>query len=143
MQNWGNAHYPSQNEEKALSLLNEHNTLLYEQFSKHNGNVIKELGDGFLTEFSSALQSVNAAIAIQHSLYVYNSTQEIDGRINIRIGIHIGDIVHTESDDIIGDGVNIASRIEPFSEPNGGGLCFSQQIYDQVHNKIKYTKIKE
>ena len=126
------------NEKKALSILKEHNTLLSDQFTKHNGCIIKELGDGYLTEFSSSLESVNAAIAIQHSLYVYNATQETDNRINIRIGIHLGDIVKTDNEDILGDGVNIASRIEPFSEPNGGGLCFSQQIYDQVHNKINF-----
>jgi len=126
------------NEKKALSILKEHNRLLSDQFTQHNGCIIKELGDGYLTEFSSSLESVNAAIAIQHSLYVYNATQEIDNRINIRIGIHLGDIVKTDNEDILGDGVNIASRIEPFSEPNGGGLCFSQQIYDQVHNKINF-----
>ena len=90
----------SNNEKKALSVLQEHNKLLSEQFTRHNGNVIKELGDGYLTEFPSSLESVNAAIAIQHSLYVYNATQEIDNRINIRIGIHLGDIVKTDNDDI-------------------------------------------
>ena len=128
----------SKNEKNALSILKDHNTLLNEQFNKHNGNVIKETGDGFLIEFPSALESVNGAIAIQNSLYIHNSTQDLDDRINIRIGIHLGDIVKTENDDILGDGVNIASRIEAHSEPNGGGVCFSQQIYDQVVNKINY-----
>ncbi len=130
----------SKNEKKALSLLQEHNILLNEEFAKHDGNVIKETGDGFLTAFSSSLKSVKAAIAIQNSLYLYNSTQDTDDQINIRIGIHLAEIVNKEKNgsvDVLGDGVNIAKRIEGFSEPNGGSLCFSQQIYDQVHDKIK------
>ena len=115
------------NEKKALSILHEHNGLLSEQFTKHNGNVIKELGDGYLTEFPSSLESVNAAIAIQSSLYVYNATKEIDNRINIRIGIHLGDIVKAENNDILGDGVNIASRLESMSPP--GGVLVSKNIY--------------
>ena len=133
------------NEKKTLALLKEHNLLLNEQFTKHSGNVIKETGDGFLTSFSSPLKSVTAAIAIQNSLHLYNSTQDTDDQINIRIGIHLSEIVNKDENgsvDLLGNGVNIASRIEGFSEPNGGGLCFSQQIYDHVHDKIKNYPIE-
>ena len=105
----------SKNEKKTLLLLQEHNLLLNEQFTKHSGDVIKETGDGFLTAFSSSLKSVKAAIAIQNSLHLYNSTQDTDDQINIRIGIHLAEIVNTDKNgtvDILGDGVNIASRIE-------------------------------
>ena len=72
----------SKNENKTLSLLKEHNLLLNEEFTKHDGNVIKETGDGYLASFSSSLKSVKAAIAIQNSLHLYNSTQDTDDQIN-------------------------------------------------------------
>ena len=67
----------NKNEKKTLSLLQDHNLLLNEEFTKHDGNVIKETGDGFLTSFSSSLKSVLAAIAIQNALHLHNSTQDI------------------------------------------------------------------
>jgi len=125
-----------QNEKKALELLEEHRKLLRAEFGKFNGTEVKTMGDGFLIEYPSSLDSVNCAISIQKSLDLYNTTREDEDRIKLRIGLHLGDIEKSE-DDVHGDGVNIASRIEPFSEP--GGICVSSQIYDQVNNKIKFN----
>ena len=125
----------NQNEKRALALLEEHRELLRIEFDKFNGNEIKTMGDGFLVEFPSSLDSINSAISIQKSIDLYNITKEVDEQINLRIGLHLGDVEKSEKD-VHGDGVNIASRIEPFAE--SGGICISQQIYDQVNNKIQF-----
>jgi len=123
------------NEKKAIALLEEHRSILREQFPKYRGREIKTIGDAFLVEYSSSLESINSAIAIQKSLDILNTTRDNDDKINLRIGIHLGDILKSE-DDVHGDGVNIASRIEPFAD--SGGICISQQIYDQVKNKVNF-----
>ena len=125
----------NKDEKTALSLLDEHNKLVRQQFDEFNGTEIKNTGDGFLVKYDSSLDSVNSAISIQKSLELHNSTREVNEQINLRIGIHLGDIEEKDGD-IHGDGVNIASRIEPYSE--SGGICISRQIYDQVNNKIKF-----
>jgi len=123
------------NEKNALELLKTHNDLLREEFSKFNGDEIKNTGDGFLVKFSNTLDSVKSAISIQKCLDLYNTTKDKNEQINIRIGLHLADVEQSE-DDIHGDGVNIAARIEPFAD--SGGICLSRQLYDQVNNKIKF-----
>ena len=124
------------NEKNALELLKTHNDLLREEFSKFNGDEVKNTGDGFLVKFSNTLDSLKSAISIQKSLDLYNTTKDKNEQINIRIGLHLGDVEQSE-DDIHGDGVNIAARIEPFAD--SGGICLSRQIYDQVSNKIQFN----
>ena len=123
------------NEKSALDLLRTHNTLLRDEFDKFNGIEIKNTGDGFLVKFPNSLDSVKSAISIQKSLDLYNTTKDKNEQINIRIGVHLGD-VETSDGDVHGDGVNIAARIEPFAE--SGGICLSRQVFDQVNNKIKF-----
>ena len=91
------------NEKNALELLKTHNDLLREEFSKFNGNEIKNTGDGFLVKFSNTLDSVKSAISIQKSLDLYNTTKDKNEQINIRIGLHLGDVEESE-DDVHGDG---------------------------------------
>ena len=117
------------NEELALELLEEHRRLLRSIFPKHRGSEIKTIGDGFLAEFSSALAAVQCGIEIQEMIAKRNSVNPSQGNFQVRIGIHAGDVVHRD-DDVIGDGVNIAARIEPLAE--AGGICISQQVFDQV-----------
>ncbi len=121
------------NEELALELLEEHRRLLRPLFSEYGGHVIDTAGDGFLVEFPSALQAVRCAIEAQKTLSGRNASVPAERTIQIRIGVHLGDVVFSEGD-VYGDGVNIAARLEPFAEP--GGICISQQVYDQVHTKI-------
>ena len=121
------------NERLALELLEEHRKIVRPIVASHNGREIKTIGDAFLIEFESALEATQSAIDIQKSLHDYNQQSKTDRNIHLRIGIHLGDVIRRESD-VLGDAVNIASRIEPLAEPDG--ICVSQQVYDQVRNKI-------
>ncbi|HEY2952714.1 MAG TPA: adenylate/guanylate cyclase domain-containing protein [Verrucomicrobiae bacterium] len=123
----------------ALELLEEHRSLLRGLFPKHQGTEIKTTGDGFLVEFASALAAARCAIEIQRSLVTRNVACATDRQLQVRIGIHVGDVVHEEGD-VLGDGVNIASRIEPLAGP--GGICLSRPVVDQIANKIDASLVK-
>ncbi len=122
-----------ENEGQSLELLAEHNRLLRPIFRKHSGQEIKAGGDGFMVEFASALNAASCAIDIQRTLAERNVLEPAGKRLYIRIGVHVGDVVHREGD-VFGDAVNIASRIEPLA--GSGGICISHQVYDQIQNKI-------
>jgi class 3 adenylate cyclase/TolB-like protein len=100
--------------------------------ARHRGRIVKTMGDGLLAEFPSAVEAVSCAITIQKRNAPDASTSE-DKRLVLRIGINLGDII-LEDDDIFGDGVNVAARLEGLSEP--GGLCVSRAIRDQVRDKL-------
>jgi adenylate cyclase len=121
------------NEAFALELLEEHRRLLRAIFPKHKGSEIKTIGDGFLIEFSSALAAVQCGIEIQEAITKRNSANPSQGNFQVRIGIHAGDVVR-RTDDLIGDGVNIAARIVRLA--GAGGICISQQVFDQVENRV-------
>ena len=120
----------------ALELLEEHRTLLRPAFLKHQGHEIKTIGDGFLVEFASAVAAVTCAIEIQEALASRNMDAPADRLFQVRIGIHLGDVL-LRGNDIVGDGVNIAARIEPLAD--SGGIAVTQQVFDQVYNKIPQT----
>src|SRR6476646_2581951 len=123
----------------ALKLLAEHRQLLRPLFRQHRGTENKTIGDAFLVEFNRALDAVQCAAKIQKILRERNVSSRETIKIQIRVGLHLGDVVYREND-VLGDGVNIASRIEPLAKP--GGICLSQQVYDQVHNKFTGKFIK-
>ncbi len=123
------------NEAQALEMLERHNGLLRPFFPKYHGREIKTIGDSFLIEFDSALDAVNCAIEIQNFLHDYNISTHEDSKIKLRIGVHLGDVVSKEGD-IFGDAVNIASRIQLLADPEG--VCVSEQVFYQVHNKITH-----
>jgi adenylate cyclase len=120
-------------ESSALKLLERHNRLLRPVFPRFHGREIKTEGDKFLVEFDSALEATTCAVELQRFLHELNLTAAPDAKIVIRIGVHLGDVVHT-GDDILGDSVNIASRIEPLATP--GGICVTEPVFSQVRNKI-------
>jgi adenylate cyclase len=123
-------------ERQALQVLERHNRLLRPFFPKYNGREVKTIGDSFLIEFDNALDATLCAIEIQKFLHDYNLSTQEGWKIKLRIGVHLGDIVR-KNNDILGDAVNIASRIEPLCDAEG--VCISEQVYDQVHNKIGYS----
>src|SRR6266568_1463802 len=118
----------------ALELLEEHRRLLREMFPRFNGTEIKTIGDAFLIEFNSALEAAQCAIEIQRTLAKRNHDVLADRRIELRIGIHIGDVVH-RGGDVYGDGVNIASRIEALA--SAGGICVSMDVERQIRNALE------
>jgi adenylate cyclase len=119
-------------EASALKLLETQDALLRPIFSTHRGRVVKSTGDGFLVVFDSALRAVQCAIDIQRMVRERNTAITF-GPLLLRIGIHLGDVEERDND-VFGDSVNIASRIEPLAEP--GGICVTEPVFGQVRNKI-------
>src|SRR5947207_6996293 len=118
----------------ALELLEEHRRLLREIFPRFHGTEIKTIGDAFLVEFGSALEAAQCAIEIQRALAKRNTDVTSDRRIQLKIGIHIGDVIHREGD-VYGDGVIIASRIELLA--GAGGICVSMDVDRQIRNALE------
>jgi adenylate cyclase len=118
----------------ALRLLEEHRQILRSLFSRFNGTEIKTIGDAFLVEFHSALEAAQCAIEIQRTLAKRNHDVAADRCIEVRIGIHIGDVVH-RGGDVYGDGVNIASRIQAVA--GAGGICVSMDVERQIHSALE------
>lgn len=122
------------NESLAVELLEEHRNLLRPVFRKHMGVEINTIGDAFLVEFSSALDAVNCAMKIQSMLQELNAGRPDERKIQLRIGIHLGDVIH-KGNQVSGDAVNVASRIEPLAA--SGGVCITAQVYYSVFNKVE------
>jgi adenylate cyclase len=118
----------------ALELLEEHRRLLREIFPRFHGTEIKTIGDAFLVEFGSALEAAQCGIEIQRTLAKRNHDVTSERRIELKIGIHIGDVVHRDGD-VYGDGVNIASRIEQLA--GAGGICVSMDVERQIRNALE------
>ncbi|TFG63111.1 MAG: adenylate/guanylate cyclase domain-containing protein, partial [Spirochaetales bacterium] len=120
------------NEQETLEMLSFHNKLIYEKAKKHNGTVIKSIGDAFLVDFKNTFDAVKCAIEIQHELGAFNSSKQGE-KLVLRIGIHLGDIYFFETD-ALGEGINIASRLQSLAKP--GRICISREVYSMVSNKI-------
>ena len=119
----------------AIQLLEELRRLIRALLGKYKGREVEAIGDAFFVEFASSLDAVNCAVAIQSTLREWNEQQPLENRVLIRIGIHLGDVLH-RGREVSGDAVNIASRIEPLAPP--GGVCVTAQVYDSVLNKVEY-----
>lgn len=121
-------------EEGTISRQKSHRHEVFEPtIIKHGGRIVKSTGDGILVEFPSAVDSVKCAIEVQEELAELDTDMHKDLRIHYRIGINLGDIVIDEGD-ILGDGVNVAARLEGLAEP--GGICISGSIYEQLAGKL-------
>jgi TolB-like protein/class 3 adenylate cyclase len=123
-------------EDSTLARLRELRSVLIDPtIADHNGRVVKRTGDGVLVEYRSAVDAVRCAIAIQRGMTERNANIPEESRIVFRMGVHVGDVVEEADGDLMGDGVNIAARLEGVCEP--GGLCLSGAAYEQVRDRLK------
>jgi TolB-like protein/class 3 adenylate cyclase/Tfp pilus assembly protein PilF len=124
-------------EQGTLAALKAHRRALVDpKIGEHRGEIIKTTGDGMLVEFASVVDAVRCAVEIQRGMGERNAGVSPDKRIEFRIGINLGDIIHDERD-IFGDGVNVAARLEALAEP--GGICISRSVRDPVQDKLRFT----
>jgi adenylate cyclase len=121
-------------EARALQLLQEQERLVRPLLESHRGRQVKSMGDGLLLEFPDALDAVECGVELQRRVHERNAEKN-SPPLQIRVGIHLGD-VQRRGADILGDAVNIASRLEPLADP--GGVCLSEHVFAQVHNKVAY-----
>ncbi len=125
----------SDDEEGTLARLKAHrDELIDPTIGKHNGRIVKLMGDGALVEFASVVDAVRCAVDIQEVMSERNADVPEDRRIQLRLGINLGDVI-IDGDDIYGDGVNIAARLEGLAEP--GGVCVSGTVFDHVKGKVE------
>jgi adenylate cyclase len=110
--------------------------LVNPKIAEHRGRIVKNTGDGFLAEFGSVVDAVRCAVEVQRGMIEREPEVPEDQRIRFRIGINLGDVI-VEKDDIFGDGVNVAARLEALAEP--GGICISRVVRDQVRDRLDYT----
>src|SRR6266404_8645072 len=102
---------------------------------EHHGRTVKNTGDGLLAEFPSVIDAVRCAVEVQRAMGDRNAETAEDKRISFRVGVNLGDVI-AEEDDIYGDGVNIAARLETLAEPRG--ICISRVVRDQIRDKLPY-----
>jgi class 3 adenylate cyclase len=122
-----------ENEERTIETLRGHRQIFDELLAQHRGRVFNTAGDAILAEFPSAVDAVRCATEIQTALRTRNDHLPEEQRMWFRIGINLGDVI-VQGGDLLGDGVNVAARIQTVSEP--GGICLSGSVYDQIQNKL-------
>ena len=124
-------------EKKTLSIISDFENLCTSIINQYNGEIIKKVGDELFCEFASSKQAVDCAIKIQNAIANYNKRDiDKDFKLEIRIGIHVGDVIK-QNNDIYGEGVNVASRIQPLASP--GGISISGAVNDTISNHSGYT----
>jgi class 3 adenylate cyclase/TolB-like protein/tetratricopeptide (TPR) repeat protein len=120
-----------------LAALKAHRRELIDpKIAEHDGRIVKTTGDGLLLEFSSVVDAVRCAVEVQRGMAERNAGVAPDKRLDFRIGINVGDII-IDGDDIFGDGVNVAARLEALADP--GGICVSRVVRDQVLDKLSFA----
>jgi adenylate cyclase len=108
--------------------------LIEPKIAEHRGRIVKNTGDGFLAEFASVVDAVRCAVEVQRGMAERSAGTPPEKRIEFRIGINLGDVI-AEAEDIFGDGVNVAARLEALAEP--GGICVSRVVRDQVRDRLE------
>src|SRR5437764_7429855 len=124
-------------ESRTLAALKAHRRELIDpKIAEYGGRIVKTTGDGLLLEFPSVVDAVRCAVDVQRGMAERNERVAADHRIEFRIGINVGDII-IDDDDIFGDGVNVAARLQTLAEP--GGICVSSVVRDQVLDKLSFS----
>src|ERR1700675_2503178 len=122
-----------ENEEATLRTLTSHRKLIDSQIESHRGRFVNSAGDSVLAEFASVVEAVNCAVDIQSTLKIENAKMPPERRMEFRIGVNLGDVM-VEGDQIYGDGINVAARLEGLADP--GGICISGTVHEQIRNKL-------
>ena len=122
-----------ENEERTVQTLRGHREIFDALLAQHRGRIFNTAGDAILAEFPSAVEAVRCATEIQSALRTRNEHLPEEQRMWFRIGVNLGDVI-VQGDDLLGDGVNVAARIQTVAEP--GGVCISGSVYDQIQNKL-------
>ena len=123
-------------EEETLRQLKAHRKELIDpKITEHRGRVVKTTGDGMLVEFVSVVDAVRCAVEMQRAVRTINDPVPPERRLELRIGVNLGDVI-VDGDDIFGDGVNVAARLEALAEP--GGIMVSRNVHDQVRDKLSF-----
>src|SRR6516164_8444823 len=134
----GNSRLAGADEDRTLSRLRGlRSDLIDPAIAAHHGRIVKRTGDGSVVEFRSVADAVRCAIEVQTGLVERNAGVAPDMRIVFRVGIHVGDVVEESDGDLMGDGVNIAARLEGVAKP--GAICLSEQAYWQVKGRLDLT----
>jgi adenylate cyclase len=122
-------------EERTLARLRALRSDLFDPtIALHHGRVVKRTGDGVLIEFRSVVDAVRCAIEVQNGMAERNAGLPPERRIELRVGIHLGDVVEESDGDLMGDGVNVAARLEGIAKP--GAICLSEDAYRQVKSRL-------
>src|SRR5580692_8305922 len=131
----GYSRLAEEDEERILARLRAlRSDLIDPTISVHRGRIVKRTGDGGVIEFRSVVDAVRCAVEIQRAMVERNAGVAPDKRIELRIGIHLGDVVEESDGDLMGDGVNIAARLEGIAKP--GAICLSEDAYRQVKARL-------
>src|SRR3984893_10379051 len=130
---YGYSRLLGEDEEATLHTLTTHRRLIDSQINQHHGRFVNSAGDSVLAEFASVVEAVNCAVEIQTGLKAENANLPPERRMEFRIGVNLGDVM-VEGEQIYGDGVNVAARVESLAEP--GGISISGIVDDQVRDKL-------
>jgi adenylate cyclase len=130
---YGYSRLMGEDEEATLRTLTSHRKLIDSQLEQHHGRFVNSAGDSVLAEFASVVEAVNCAVEIQSGLTAQNANLRPERRMEVRIGVNLGDVM-VEGEQIYGDGVNVAARLESLAEP--GGICISGTVHDQVRDRL-------
>ena len=125
------------NEARTLAAVTSHISEVFEpEITAHHGRIFKTMGDAVFAEFASVVDAVQCAVVVQEGMRQRNSEVPEQRRIDFRIGVNLGDVI-VQDNDVYGDGVNIAARLEGLAEP--GGLCVSGKVVEEVRNKLDFS----
>src|SRR5215469_3587580 len=130
---YGYGRLMGQNEEATLRTLSAYRKIVGSHIQNHRGRFVNSAGDSILADFVSVVEAVNCAVETQSALRAENASLPLEQRMEFRIGVNSGDVM-VEGEQIYGDGVNVAARLESLADP--GGICISATVHDQIKGKL-------